>query len=179
MLKVGLLRHFKVKRGYPDKFVTSDQIKKWMVEYDNSDVEEKEIDLKEIEWKRCYSSDLLRAKKTAQKAFKGNIIYLEQLREIPVSPFIKKNIKLPLYVHFILTRLAFYFNHHSQDESRHSMMKRLNEALDQVLSTNEDVLIVGHGGLMFFMQKELKKRGFTGPGFKRAENGELYVYHKN
>lgn len=32
-MKVGLIRHFKVKRGYPNAIVTTEELMKWMEEY--------------------------------------------------------------------------------------------------------------------------------------------------
>ncbi|WP_044748436.1 histidine phosphatase family protein [Bacillus alveayuensis] len=177
-MKVGLIRHFKVTRGYPNKFVTSDELMKWADEYDASDVEENEIDLCNIEWKRCFSSDLLRAKITAEKAFNGKIVYLEELREIKLSPFFRLNIRLPLFLHLFFIRVAWLFNHKSQLESKSDVIKRINAALDKILISNEDVLIVSHGGIMMFMRKELMRRGFKGPKFRRPDHGKLYIFQK-
>lgn len=177
-MKIGLVRHFKVKRGYPNKVVSSDDLMKWLDEYEASEVEECEIDVGGIEWKKCYSSDLTRAKITAEKAFSGNIIYLEELREVPLTPFFKKNVRLPLFLHLIFIRIAWLLNHPTQKESKQNVLKRIHKVLDEVLETGEDVLIVGHGGIMIFMRKELIRRGFKGPKFKRPENAKLYIFEK-
>ena len=177
-LKVGLVRHFKVVRGYPNTLVTSAELMKWVGEYDASDVVENEIDLCNIEWKRCFSSDLPRAEKTARKAFQGSIVYLSELREITLSPFVRWNIRIPLFVHLLSIRVAWLLNHRSQQEGKQAVFNRINAALDQILLHDEDVLIVGHGGIMMFMRQELLRRGFAGPKFRRAENGKLYVFEK-
>ncbi len=178
-MKVGLVRHFKVTRGYPNKIVSAEELMKWLEEYDASDVEENNIDLCGIEWKKCYSSDLSRAEKTAQKAFNGDIVYLKELREIRFSPLFHSKIRLPLHLHLIFIRMAWLFNHKSQPQSKSDVMKLINATLDTILFEQEDVLIVGHGGMMMFMRKELIKRGFTGPKFNRPENGKVYVFEKN
>ncbi|WP_442599791.1 histidine phosphatase family protein [Neobacillus sp. D3-1R] len=175
-MKVGLLRHFNVTRGYPNKRVTSKELMEWVKEYDESDVEEREIELFSIPWKKCYSSDLPRAKKTAEKAFSGGIIYMEELREVTLSPYFKSNVKIPLFIHLLFIRMAWLFNHKSQAESKQEVMDRINRALDIILQSNENVLIVGHGGIMMFMRRELKKRGFKGQKFNRAENAKLYLF---
>lgn len=177
-MKIGLIRHFKVKRGYPNKFVTKDELLKWIEEYDASDVLENEIDLCNIDWKRCYSSDLPRAEKTAKRAFAGNVIYLPDLREIKLSPLFKRNIRLPLILHILFIRIAWLFNHKSQEDKKSDVINRINATLDKILLNEEDVLVVGHGGIMMFMQKELLKRGFTGEKFKRPENGKVYLFEK-
>ncbi|SFA89544.1 MULTISPECIES: histidine phosphatase family protein [unclassified Bacillus (in: firmicutes)] len=176
-MRVGLLRHFEVKRGYPSGLVTSEELMNWVKEYDESEVMEKEIDLCNIEWMKCYSSDLPRASTTARKAFNGEIVYINELRELSLSPILRFNIKLPLTIHLILIRLAWFFNHSSQPVSKKEVIQKINDILDRIIGDEkEDVLIVGHGGVMIFMRKELIKRGFVGPKFNRPENAKLYVY---
>jgi broad specificity phosphatase PhoE len=178
-MKVGLVRHFKVKRGYPNKFVNSYELMKWVDEYDASDVEENEIDLCNIEWENCYASDLYRAEITAKKAFDGEITYLKELREISLSPFFQSKLRLPLVIHLLFIRIAWLLNHKSQPESKREVTNRINRLLDTILHHEEDVLIVGHGGIMMFMRKELLKRGFSGPKFgKTPENGKVYIFEK-
>ncbi|TWI59286.1 histidine phosphatase family protein [Halalkalibacter nanhaiisediminis] len=176
-MKVGLIRHFRVKRGYPNKIITSEELMKWVDEYDASDVWENEINC-QIKWQKCYSSDLPRAKTTAQKACNGEIIYLKELREITFSPLFHSKVKLPLFLNIFFIRIAWMFNHKSQPKSKREVIKQINDTLDKILHDDEDVLIVGHGGMMMFMRKELMKRGFTGPRFNRPENGQVYVFEK-
>lgn len=179
VLRVGLLRHFKVERGYPNTTISTDEFVQWVKEYDESGVIANDLDMKNIEWKKCYSSDLPRAVTTAQAAFSGNIEYLEELREIPQAPLFQTNMKLPHPLHIVSIRTAWYFNHKSQPESRNEVVKRINSSLDKILeSTTDDVLIVGHGGIMYFMQKELIKRGFIGPKIRKPMNGEVYLFEK-
>jgi broad specificity phosphatase PhoE len=177
-VKVGLIRHFKVTRGYPNKLVAGDELMKWVKEYDGSSVEETDIELHDIEWKRCFSSDLSRAKTTAEKAFHGKIIYTEDLREMAIIPLFRESIRLPLFLHLLMVRVAWLFNHPSQPESKKEVLERINKTLDNILESDEDVLIVGHGGIMIFMRKALRKRGFKGPNFRRPENAKLYIFEK-
>jgi len=175
-VKIGLVRHFKVTRGYPDRFVTSEELMKWVEEYDESDVEENEVDLHDIEWKKCYASDLTRAEVTAREVYAGDIVSLKELREIRLSPLFSSRRKLPLFLHLFMIRVAWWFNHRSQPESKKEILKRINGIVDAIIQEDEDVLIVGHGGIMIFMRKELIKRGFRGPKFRRPSNGKLYVF---
>jgi broad specificity phosphatase PhoE len=69
-------------------------------------------------------------------------------------------------------------NHKSQPVSKLEIKKQLSETLDNILAGNEDTLIVSHGGVMMFLRKELMRRGFRGPEFKIANNGQLYVFEK-
>ncbi|MFE7065107.1 histidine phosphatase family protein [Sutcliffiella sp. NPDC057660] len=177
-MRIGLIRHFKVTRGYPNTRVSSEELLKWMEEYDASEVEESEIDLKNIDWKRCFSSDMPRAATTAKKAFGGDITYLKELREINLVPIFPPNRRLPLKLHLLSIRMAWLFNHKSQPVSKLDLQKQLSGTLDDILSGNEDTLIVSHGGVMMFLRKELMRRGFRGPEFKIANNGQLYVFEK-
>lgn len=177
-MKVGLVRHFKVQRGYPNKIISSNELMKWVDEYDASDIVENEIDLGDIDWNKCYSSDLSRAAKTAKHAYSGDVVYLKELREITLSPFFRSSLKLPLFIHLIFIRIAWFFNHKSQPQSKKNVIKRMNVLLDYILLNHEDVLIVGHGGIMVFMRKELLNRGFTGPKFRRADHGKVYIFEK-
>lgn len=175
-MKIGLVRHFKVKRGYPNSIVSSEELMQWVEEYEASDVEENEVDLSGGEWKSCYSSDIRRAQVTARKVFDGNIIFQEELREIPLSPLFPSRMKLPLFIHLMAIRLAWWFNHPSQSVSKRDVLNKIERIVDRVISENQDVLIVGHGGVMMFMRKELIRRGFSGPSFKRPENGKVYIF---
>jgi broad specificity phosphatase PhoE len=166
-----------VTRGYPSGLMNASEINQWLDEYDNSDVIEREVDLRNIHWRRCYASDLLRAKITAEKVFDGEINFKQTLREIRLTTLFKR-IRLPILLHLIFIRLAWNFNMISQPESKQEVLLRINEILDEILAEPEDVLIVGHGGLMLFMHRELKKRGFKGPSFNRPANGKLYLYEK-
>ncbi|CAG9621595.1 histidine phosphatase family protein [Sutcliffiella rhizosphaerae] len=177
-MKVGLIRHFKVERGYPDKMVSSNELLSWIKEYDDSPVELKEIDLKEIDWKRCYSSDLPRAVITAENVFEGEVQKMKELREITLAPILPQHVKLPLKLHFLFIRLAWMINHTSQPVSKRELRDTINVVLDKILNANENILIVSHGGIMMFLRKELLRRGFTGPKFNIANNGELYVFTK-
>ena len=86
-MKIGLVRHFKVTRGYPKQlWITSADLTKWVSEYDESDVEEIPVDLGSVTWKSCYSSTLPRARTTAATIYQGKIKETEKLREIDLVP---------------------------------------------------------------------------------------------
>ncbi len=177
-MKVGLIRHFKVSRGYPNKIVSSQELLSWMKEYDISEVEENEVDLGGVEWTKCYSSDLPRAQTTARTVYNGEIHLLKELREIQLAPVLPSHARLPLRMHLLFIRAAWLLNHKSQPVSKKDLTKTISDTLDKILISKENVLIVSHGGIMMFLRKELIRRGFRGPQFKIANNGELYVFEK-
>lgn len=178
-MKIGLVRHFKVSRGYPKQhLINSNDLIEWIKEYDQSDVEENPVDLGEVNWKVCYASDLPRARTTAQTIFTGEINETEQLREIEMMPPFKGSFRYPPILHFVFIRLAWLFKHSSQPETKYATRARLNEVINRVEEQGEDCLIVSHGGVMDIMRKNLLKRGYKGPYFKVPSNGKLYMYEK-
>jgi broad specificity phosphatase PhoE len=138
------------------------------------------VDLGGIECTKCYTSDVHRAVKTAQQIFSGEIIKLKELREIPMYPLFKRNVKLPFILWAMLIRTAWLINHKSQPETKSDVEKRMNSVLNQILQNqNENILVVGHGAFLMMMSKELLKRGFIGKKITRPENGKLYIFEKN
>ncbi|MCX7747446.1 MAG: histidine phosphatase family protein [Clostridia bacterium] len=176
VMKVGLVRHFKVKAGFPKKaFISPKDIAKWLDEYEASDIEVGEADLCGVEWNKCFASDLPRAVKTAQVFYDGKIIRLKELRELEPGAFPKRNIKLPFFLWAILLRMKMCVFR----KDRVKLKKRLDAVLDDILlQGKENVLIVSHAMIMMFLRRELLKRGYIGPGFKTAENGKLYVFER-
>jgi broad specificity phosphatase PhoE len=177
-MNIGLIRHFKVDC---DKilFMTSDEFEALVRKYDEDDIIENDIDLGNIKWNKCFSSDLYRAVKTAESIFKEEIRKTHLLREVPISPIFKSNAKLPYIFWAISGRCAWFFGNKSQKESRKDTEKRIDEFLSNIdLDSNENILIVCHGFFMNTLQKKLKNRGFKGKVIKRPKNGTLYLYTK-
>jgi len=178
-VKVGLVRHFRVKHDYPPKLlVTPDEVADWFLGYDAADIEYGHVDLSGGNWQHCFCSDLPRAIKTAEAIFKGDIVVLEDLREIEPYPFRGNRIKLPFLVWAVLVRLVWYFKSHPNVETRRAVRERSRRVIDQVLRADGDSLIVSHAALMPFLRAELRRRGFRGPWFGQAANGLLYVFER-
>ncbi|VBB05684.1 Hypothetical protein LUCI_0895, partial [Lucifera butyrica] len=132
-----------------------------------------------IIWEKCYSSDLPRALKTAQKIYSGQVVETKALRELVICPPTDRNIKLPVPLWLILGRMAWMLSHKSQIESKLLFEKRVKYILEElILKEDRNVLLVSHGFIMMFLRKELIKRGFIGPGFGRAKN-ERFTCMKN
>ena len=176
-MKVGLVRHFKVKQAYPTGRISAREVEHWCRRYDESDIEEGQTDLGGIAWSRCYSSDMPRAIRTAERIYGTDIHKMPELREIPAPTFTTKW-KLPLLGWALLIRMSWLFH----APTRHNIKDakaRINKALDEALARNDDnVLIVSHGALMKYLRKELRVRGFRGPNFGLAMNGKLYAFEK-
>jgi len=177
-LKIGLVRHFKVKYPYPrQKLISAEEVTRWFEQYDLADIEPGETDLCGIHWPRCYSSDMPRAIKTANIIFSGPVRHLELLREIP-APLFKRGIRLPFVLWAVMIRFSWLFNRQTRMDIR-SAKRRVADMLDELMAdAGEDALIVSHAALMVYMRKELLRRGFKGPKFTYAENGKLYLFSK-
>ncbi|WP_159881800.1 histidine phosphatase family protein [Paenibacillus puerhi] len=177
-MKIGLVRHFKVKKGFPSKgWLTRDELVQWFKEYDEADIEPVATDLQAIAWKSCHASDMPRALRTAELLYHGEIRATAKLREIPLPRF-RRNWRLPFLLWAIAVRLSPYLDPKVKEEIKQTK-ERINHVLDDILlQGEEEMLLVSHAGLMMLMRQELLKRGFRGPRFRTPENGKLYVYEK-
>lgn len=181
-MRIGLIRHFKVdyKKKY---FMTSKEFKKWEETYNESNVIKNDIELMGINWDKCYSSTLIRALITAKHVYKDPIIQNDLIRETIIDPIFNSNLKLPYWFWAISGRIAWYFNHNSQQESKVITRDKAKKFIDLLLNEaksggNDNILVVTHGFFMYSLQKELKKRGFIGKLIYSPKNGTLYLYKK-
>lgn len=175
-MKIGLVRHFKVQKEYPrGRRFSASEVEQWFREYDVADIEEGAVDLGGIEWSRCFTSTMPRARLTAEKIYDGTILVKAELKEIPAPKFSTK-LKLPFIAWFLLIRLSLFLNRQTRMDVKQAQ-ERIRMVLDEAITPGGgDVLIVSHGALMIFMGKELLKRGFRGPKLKYPANGKLHVY---
>lgn len=179
-MKIGLIRHFTVNQPFSGRsLMTPDQYCKWLKDYDQADICQGTADLDGIAWQKCYSSDATRAIKTARRLYNGEILIRSDLRELQIYPVWKRNIHLPLDLWVVLGRLAWLLDHPSQLEQRQEFRKRLHAFVDEILAQKEEsLLIVSHGGFMYFLRQELIRQGFSGPWFFIPPNGKLFIYEK-
>lgn len=178
-MRVGLIRHFRVDKAYPEeRLVTAADVGQWLTEYDTAEVKVGEVDLGGIDWKRCYASDLPRAVATAKTVFHGQIHLRKELREIPAHVYGQSRLKLPFLLWAILGRAGWFFNTKAHEGANQAVRQRVSAVLDEILQSEEDVLIVSHAALMRNLQLELRRRGFRGPRFGMAKNGRLYLFER-
>ncbi len=178
-LRIGLIRHFEVKKPMPSGWFTAQELRAWREEYERADVTLGTIDLGGIAWRRCFSSDLPRAYITAKTAFPGDIVQRPELREPDILPSPTGGLRLPLLGWRVMLQLAWLTSHSSQRPAKDEFLARVNTLRMEILTkAEEDTLIVSHGGMMMFLRKELLALGFTGPKFGLAQNGKLYVFEK-
>jgi broad specificity phosphatase PhoE len=177
-MNIGLVRHFKVN-CYTNMFMTSSDFEQWVKQYNSSDITQNKFEIGNIKWHKCFSSDLSRSIKTSKTIYTGDIIKTELLREVPISPIYKTNLKLPYVFWCMSGRFAWLFHHKSQIETKKDTQRRAKEFLDSLENeSNHNILVVCHGFFMRALQKELKRKGFKGQNVKRPKNGTLYLYEK-
>lgn len=173
---IGLVRHFPVTEPWPRGRVTSDDLQRWRVRYEAAEPIVGPIDVSAVKWQRCLSSDLRRAAVTARTAYAGTITETPLLREADVPALPTGNLRLPVWGWRILLRFAWFTGHKSQRAARDEFYARIKAIADLLELEPVDTLVVSHAGVMFFLRKELLRRGFTGPKFGLAKPAELYVF---
>ncbi|MEO8512692.1 MAG: histidine phosphatase family protein [Ignavibacteria bacterium] len=175
-MKIGLLRHFKVKLKFPGKvLVTYDEVFNWYEKYGTADIEVKHVDLSGGDWKKCYASPLFRAKKTTEAVYKKEVSVINELKELDVLPLLNKKRRMPFIFWGLMLKIKSTQRNYITDEFE----SKISAFLDQMLKDNSgDVLIISHGFVMTFIQKELKKKGFKGASFLVPNYNRIYIYEK-
>jgi broad specificity phosphatase PhoE len=174
-MKLGLVRHFKVITD--EKYLlNSDEFARAMQNYDKAPVDNNGLIIRSEDWDVCYCSTLPRAVVTAESIFSGKIIKTDLLIEVPISPFTRKNIKMPSFIWHIASRIAWYKSHKSQTENIHETKKRIHDFFTVLKNSGyKNILIVSHGYFLRMFYEELKKEGFAGFVDVNIQNGKLYI----
>ena len=181
-MKISLVRHFKVDVDHGDKLLSSKEYIDVMTEYDSLDVIPCEVNLRDVEWNKCYSSNLPRAIRTAETIYDGHIIIDELIREVDIR--LEEEIAgeynyMDWTIHSIFGWLQ---NKDYVSENIDDTRKRVIEFLD-LLEKNTDnddkVILVCHGLVMRVLEEELRKRGFRGDTVVSPDNGDLYLLTNN
>lgn len=175
-MRIGLVRHFKVKQAYPGKFLlTKSEVIKWFDGYESAEVESKEVDLYGINWKHCYASPLNRAVKTAGRIYDGETIQISELKELDILHLLTNRIRLPFMIWGILVRIKSLKSNTETNEFKNKIAAFVDEL---VLKNDTDILIVSHWFVMQVLQKELIKKGFKGNNFRSPDYGTVYIFEK-
>ena len=178
-MKIGLVRHFKVLSPNGKKMLNSAEFIKRMSEYDIHPVKSNKINIDSNEWDACYASTLSRAQTTAKTIYDGDIVTTPLIIEVPISSFIKTNIRLHYMVWLIVGRIAWLFSFKSQPEVKPQTLSRINEFIKQIENSgHQNILIVSHGFFMKVFVRYLKKRGFKGNLEFSPKNGKLFRFEK-
>ena len=175
-MKIGLIRHFKVKQPFPKKlFLTKSEVINWFEEYEVAELEYQKIDLQSIEWKICYSSSLNRAVKTANYIYDGKIILVKDLEELNILHLLPNKLKLPFLIWAVLVRVKSLSNNSDVRLFR----EKIIEFLSQVLKENKNVLIISHWFVMKILEDELNKQKINGEKIKSPKYGKIYIFENS
>ena len=179
-MKIGLVRHFKVKTDYPEGLTAKEYID-WLRLYDELDTIPSEVDMKGIDWNKCYASSLARAYKTAEAIFDGEVFKSEDIVEVDLKfRKILEGKKTVVEWGRISTEHWRNSNGISGENAKESS-ERVNKFLDRLEKENnedDNILIVCHELIMTVLEKELRKRGFEGESTSGARNGGLFLFEK-
>jgi broad specificity phosphatase PhoE len=177
-MKLGLVRHFKVITDEKN-LLTSKEFAEAMNNYDVAPVRPNGLKINSDDWDICYCSTLPRAITTAEKIYDRKIIKSDLIKEVPISPFTKLNIKLPLSLWHIAARIAWFYNHRSQAEGIGRTKDRTDKFYNIISNSGyEKILIVAHGYFLHNFVQAMKKKGFKGDVDINIKNAKLYTITK-
>lgn len=180
-MRIGLVRHFKVNTKDKIDLITSKEYTENMTEYDTLDVTPCEVDLRGIDWNKCYASNLSRAITTAETIYDGDIVVDESIKEVDLR--LREDIQGD-YSQFDWTFYSIYGwsqNMTYVNEGIDETKKRVESFLDKMLKDREkedNILLVCHGMVMRVLAEELENRGFDGEVIVSPNNGDLYLFEK-
>jgi broad specificity phosphatase PhoE len=181
-MQIGLARHFLVPHRRAE-LLDADGFGRWVAWYDDAQGEcgAGGTAAAGHAWDVCYSSDLRRARVTAERLHAGPARGTPLLREVPFGPVLGGRVPLPLMLWQALARLAWLVGHRTQPEGRRATLARAGALLDHLCAEHPDgrVLVVGHGFLMQVLAAELRRRGFRGRVPLRPRGGEVYVFARD
>lgn len=174
-MKIGLVRHFKVKHPFPKKTLLSkSEVINWFNEYDNNiNIEYKKVDLLQINWERCYSSPMIRALKTASHIYPGEILEVKELKELEILGRLSNRLKLPFIIWGIIVRVNFFISNNDTRKFKDGLIGFVDKLIRK---DKNNTLIVSHWFVMQVIEKELIRRGFTGNNFKPNKYGRVSVF---
>jgi broad specificity phosphatase PhoE len=177
-VRIGLIRHFPVEEQLPTGWQTAADLQTWRERYERSETSVGKFDVGDVAWQACIASDLPRTRITAHAVFTGDIEFTDLLREAHFAQFNTGNLRLPVWVWKWLIRLTWMMGHRSQRACRDEFHRRVATVADRLCNVECDTLVVSHAGMMAFLSKELRRRGFIGPKLNVANHATVYVYEK-
>ncbi|WP_247235585.1 hypothetical protein [Telluribacter sp. SYSU D00476] len=177
-MKVGLIRHFPVEHEYLKGLVSQSQVLQWFNGYNSAPLQSRQVDVGSW-WDICYSSELPRARQTAEAIYHGPTITTTLLNEPVPDPLFKYNVRLPFMLWALLIRLALVYNHPTQSHRKEVLESRIRTwFIERLEHQNGNILIVSHAFTMEVLSRLLVKEGFTGKVLNRPPNGVLYTYER-
>jgi broad specificity phosphatase PhoE len=177
-MRIGLLRHFPVVEPLPTGWKTAADLDAWQQRYDAAPAVVGAFDLGGVVWQACRSSDAERARVTAAAVFGEAVEETPLLREASFAPFATGGLRLPVGAWRWVLRFTWMTGHRSQRARRDDFRRRVATVADELCEARQDTLVVSHAGMMAFLSRELRKRGFAGPKLRDARHATVYVYER-
>lgn len=178
-MKIGLIRHFEVNQSFLKGMVSQSEVLNWFHLYNNATINTLPIKL-EDNWDVCYSSQLLRARQTAEHLFSKDIVFSEFLNEPFPNPIFKKDYRMPFKLWALMIRLAIICNHSSQTHKKEVLEVRIKKFLAEITSKeDQNILVISHAFIMEILSRQLLKAGFRGKKLNMPHYGILYLYSKD
>lgn len=175
-MKIILIRHFKVDFKWK-WFYSSSGYEKACENYNNANIIKANGQI--ANYNIIYSSTLPRAIETVKLIFnRVPDIVTDTLNEIPIKPFINTRINLPKIIWDVIGRLQWRFSSKTQQESYCESKSRINNLINDILTSNQDCYIVAHGWTIKLIIENIRKNGFIGPKPVFIKNGCHYEYNR-
>lgn len=174
---LGLCRHFAFKDVSDWKLMSSRDFRDWI--FWNENILPEENSGASLEgWDICFSSDLPRAKKTAEVLSRTIPLHIDAaFREIPFHPFSIPLI-LPKGAWLFLSRLIWLTGFRgSLIEPKQKSLLRAKKAARFLSEKKESkILVVTHGFFMHLLTRELRCLDFSGSVPTVPKYGKIYMF---
>lgn len=131
-MKVGLLRHYKVKHKFPF-FCNSEEYDREYQLYERADISFNSDPVDIRDYALCFSSDATRAIKTAENLCQNNFKPNHLLREVQLKSLFSTKLKIPFFVWYFMDRIAWFFNKKGHPETKKGTRKRASDFLTEQL----------------------------------------------
>jgi len=177
-MRIGLIRHFPVNHAMLRGWFTASELHQWRKLYDAAEPQLGIVDVQPESWPQCWASDTRRTLMTAQKVYSGSVQATHLLREPDIAEFQTGNLRLPYWAWRLVLHMAWLSGHSSQRRMRDDFFQRIQTIIKRLESEQQDTLLVSHAGIMMYLRAALLKHGYSGPKFKFAACGQLYVFEK-
>jgi len=183
MKKITLLRHGIVDTK-SDINISSNEFGDWINQYDNANIN-KVCSNKDEVYKILNESDLIicsSLKRSIQSAefFDKKIVVINSIFNEAPLPFVRGNfLKLKATYWLIFFRLIWFLGYSNRSESLKCFKNRAKKAAEvlQILSNeNQNIVLVGHGVMNKFLQKELRLKNYKQTKNTGNKNWNYSVY---
>ena len=153
----------------------ADDFLAWVEQYDNMELEYREVDLPATIDKVFVSRQQIAVKSAAYLTLESEVSDL--LVEVDAQTFMSGKIKLPKNLWLFIDRLRWYLNLRSVENRSHTI-KRARDFIEKIKEI-DDVFVVSHGLFMYVLIDELKKEGYEGSVDKKIKNATVYTLEKS